>query len=351
MSQPKAIRQSVLQLANNIMDHSGEDGESSERYSWTPQAANHQIEEHSPYFNTHISQSTAIPDRKHTASPLSVIRKHPTPGALGEKTAENLPHIGQVHEMKKRFSLQHTTHAIRRRPSRNSAHVPIVVSQDQEPTLQPYRGGGGRSSRQSGGSSSRPLSWDATEILDEEVIPSVEREGRGESLPPPERPPIGDTFQRNAHVRQPVRSKVTPTPPPPLNIVQQSSGEDDIIDSLKNSELTPHLISHLSSEDSPTKLLDEVLEQFEDGSGSSQKEVPAGGTKMNTLSVKARTQLWELKAHTQTLPRSFKTRTSSQPGSPSKKTPYESPLVTPTGSNTHLSRFTFNSPEDHSLRK
>lgn len=308
------------------MDHYGEDGESGDRFSWTPQAAEHQIEEYSPYINTQISQSTALPDRKLTASPLALIRKPPTPGALGEKGFDNLPQVGQVNELKKRFSQQHHQNlVISRRPVRKSAHVPITVAQDQEPTLHPKEEG----FRQR--SNSRPMSWDSSEASGE--VPLRERT-RGESLPPPERPPTDSLFQRTAQVRQPFRQKVTTTPTPLRLADAPQPTEENIIESIKHGELTPVLLSQLSGDDSPTKLLDEVLEQFED---NSQELVPGEETKMSKLSVKARTQLWELKAHTQTLPRSFKTRTKSQPCSPLKMTS-ESP-ATPTGSTTS---FTFN---------
>ena len=323
------------------MDHYGEDGESSERFSWTPQPAEHHIDEYSPYVNTHISQSTNIPDRKHTASPLSLIRKPPTPGALGEKSFENMPQIGQVSELKKRFSQQHGSGSSRRL-SKKSSHVSITVAQDQEPYLHqnecdPTKSGSKRASSNSSGGSNRPMSWDSSEVLDVKTSPprgDRNRGDRGESLPPPDRPSTDALFQRNTQARQPIRQKHVATPlslkvssesaPPTSN----TTAEDNIVESMKHHEYTPILLSQFSGEDSPTKLLDEVLEQFEDKSQE---------TNISNLTVKARTQLWELKAHTQTLPRSFKTRTKSQPCSPLKGTS-ESP-ATPTGSTTS---FTFN---------
>ena len=344
VTQPKAIRQSVLHLANNIMDNSGEDGESApgERYSWTPQPANHQVEEHSPYVNTQVSQSTSIPDRRHTASPLShVQRKYPSPGALGEKSFDNMPQMGQVHEMKKRFSLQHSRS--HRSVSRKSSHVSIVVSENQEPSLERSITTDGRGSRGSS-NSSRPLSWDAGEVggvEETEGVKRVRREERGESLPPPERPQPEALFQRNAQMRQPFRQKTTHNVPPPL----------DATESAKINDAHSQLQQQLSNPDSPTKALDEVLELFEDGNSSPSDNAAVEGVnrdpKISSLSVRDRTKLWELKAYTQTLPRSFKARTSSssQPGSPMRKNSVESPLTTPTGL-THHSRFTFNSGEE-----
>lgn len=341
VTQPKAIRQSVLQLANNIMDHSGEDGESSERYSWTPQPANHQIEEHSPYVNTQISQSSSIPDRRHTASPLShVQRKYPLPGALGEKGFDNMPPVGQVHEMKKRFSLQHSR-PHRSSVSRNSSHVPIVVSHNQEPSLQPSSGS--NDEEETGGKSHRPMSWDATEILEEdEGSRLVRREERGESLPPPERPSSDALFQRNAQIRQPFRQKTAPTA---ASTSDSETLETNDTENVSSNGVKPHppLTQQISN---PTKPLDEVLELFEEGASP---EDPEGedkvktSTKMSKLSVRDRTKIWEMKAgSTQTLPRSFKTRnsTGSQPCSPMRKNSVESPLPTP-NSLSNQPRFNF----------
>ena len=320
------------------MDHSGEDGESGERYSWTPQPANHQIEEHSPYINTQISQSSSIPDRKHTASPLShVQRKYPIPGALGEKGFDNMPQVGQVHEMKKRFSLQHSR-PYRSSESRKSSLVPIVVSQNQEPSLQPSSGSNDEGET---GKSNRPMSWDATEILEEdEGDRLVRREDRGESLPPPERPSTDALFQRNAQVRQPFRQKTAPTAPPTNDIEETNDTEN-----INSNGVKPHppLTQQISN---PTKPLDEVLELFEEGASPDDPEGEQKvktNTKISKLSVKDRTKLWEMKTgSTQTLPRSFKTRnsTGSQPCSPMRKSSVESPLPTP-NSLSNQPRFNF----------
>ena len=312
------------------MDHHGEDGESGgERYSWTPRAADHHIEVSSPYMNTHVTQSTHIPDRRYMASPLSIIgRKPPTPGALGEKSSETMPQIGQVQELTKRFSQY--SNSPQRRPSRKSSHhVPITVGQDQHPMLHVHKNETKYSHRRH---VNRPLSWDATETLDNE--PVIERE-RGESLPPPDRPLIEVPFHRNAQVRQPFRQKVTPTPPP-LELVPDTTMSDE---TGRDLQLTPQA----SADDSPTKLLDEVLEQFEDNSQESVTE-----DKISAMSVRARTQLWELKAYTQTLPRSFKARTKSQPCSPMKSS---AGPTTPTG-RSNQAAFTFNHvPKDTPSRR
>jgi hypothetical protein len=312
VSQNKAVRQSVLQLANNIMDHYGDDGESNERYSWTPQPTDHHIEEYSPYVNTHITESTNIPDRKHTASPLSMIRKPVNPGALGERNFDHMPHLGQVNEMRKRFS-QHSS--LIQSAQRKSIHVPITVGQDQEPVMHPIS-----HSEVHKQNVHRPTSWDSSESLDKTARKEFfwERRERGESVPLPDKPSDDALFQRNSNFRQPFKQKAISSNISPLKIYDDdSSSESNIIESIKH-DLTPQLLSQFSGEDSPTKLLDEVLEQFETGDILQESSVTTRDTKMSALSVKARTQLWELKAHTQTLPRSFKARTKSQPSSPMK---------------------------------
>jgi hypothetical protein len=294
------------------MDHYGDDGESNERYSWTPQPTDHHIEEYSPYVNTHITESTNIPDRKHTASPLSMIRKPVNPGALGERNFDHMPHLGQVNEMRKRFS-QHSS--LIQSAQRKSIHVPITVGQDQEPVMHPIS-----HSEVHKQNVHRPTSWDSSESLDKTARKEFfwERRERGESVPLPDKPSDDALFQRNSNFRQPFKQKAISSNISPLKIYDDdSSSESNIIESIKH-DLTPQLLSQFSGEDSPTKLLDEVLEQFETGDILQESSVTTRDTKMSALSVKARTQLWELKAHTQTLPRSFKARTKSQPSSPMK---------------------------------
>ena len=323
------------------MDQRSEDGYSEDRFSWTPVPAHHHIDDHSPYINTLVSQSTYIPDRSHTASPLSSLRKPPTPGALGERNAENMPHHGQVHELTKRFSQNQRRLSSRsRNSSRNNSLVPIVVHQDQLPKLSSTQSTGDHSPKRNHQHIkrrvNRPQSWDLTHVVDD--IPIVDNQ-RGESLPPPsidEQHPNDSFFTRSSPMRQPFRNKdsLSPTPPPEL--------EED---SEKQKEIPPEVVpippflSQLSGEESledATKLLDDVLEEYM-GEKTSQEE-----EKINKLSVRARTQLWELKTYTQTLPRSFKTRTSSQPGSP-MRTPKGSP-GTPFGKKYSGSHFNYPLP-------
>ena len=53
----KAIRTSVMLLANAIMDQGGPDE------MWTPQPAGHSIDEYTPQVETQVSNSTTLPDR------------------------------------------------------------------------------------------------------------------------------------------------------------------------------------------------------------------------------------------------------------------------------------------------
>ena len=113
-----------------------------------------------------------------------------------------------------------------------------------------------------------------------------------------------DSFNRNSQVRMPFRMKPTPSPthsePMEAEVVPILNGDDTGIEE--------------------TKILDDVLEQYiGEGSPSASASKPAiSEEKVSKMSVKDRTQLWEMRAYYQSLPRSFKHRTKSQPCSPLK---------------------------------
>ena len=103
--------------------------------------------------------------RRHTASPLTLLRRRKDPAALGERNPDALPHAGQVHELTKHFtSIQSppatsphrkssTSPRRSRAGSRNSSHVPIIVGQDIHPILSD-------TNEQKRRSVTRPHSWD-----------------------------------------------------------------------------------------------------------------------------------------------------------------------------------------------
>ena len=287
--QNKAIRSSVLQLANSIQDQGPDE--------LSP--IDHVVEEYSPHVQTHVSQSMQVPDRRHTVSPLSALRRQPRSAvALGERRTENMPHHGQVQHLTRKFSLQSpvsTNAPVQLGGVRKSAHVPIIVGENQQPvlsvdnpaaettTVQP------RARRRS--SVNRPLSWDASIAL---------AEGSNEPIVDNSSPQLTRAaFERETQARMPVRVK-SPTRH------NQSS----------QSPVTS------PSQDDATRCLDEVLEQYGEvgtpGEKTSQESSSSGEEKVMNMSVRARTQLWEMKAYYRTLPRSFKhkQRSVSQPSSP-----------------------------------
>lgn len=221
-----------------------------------------------------------------------------------------MPHHGQVQELTRKFSVQSPTattppaHIGNRKPM----HVPIIVGENQQPVLsadnQSRRNIQPRKNRQRS-SVTRPLSWDASVVLSEGPSePIVDA-----SSPMTERAP----FNRESQVRMPVRHKSTPSPPP-KEVQEVGPG-------LKSSPISPP-VSDTSVVD-PTKPLDEVLEKYGEGGAvpgekTSQESNSSGEDKIENMSVKARTQLWEMKAYYKSLPRSFKhkQRSISQPSSP-----------------------------------
>lgn len=270
----------------------------------------HVVEEYAPHVQTHVSQSMHVPDRRHTVSPLSALRRQPRSAiALGERHTENMPHQGQVQHLARKFSLQSPVSKnspvqfVSGGGVRKSTHVPIIVGENQQPvlsvdnpaadmTVQP------RTRRRS--SVNRPLSWDASIAL---------AEGPNEPIVDSSSPQLERAaFERETQTRMPVRVK-SPT---------------------RNDQSSP-LIS--PSQDDATKCLDEVLEQYGDvgtpGEKTSQESSSSGEEKVMNMSVRARTQLWEMKAYYRTLPRSFKhkQRSVSQPSSPMRTTGQAGPAT------------------------
>ena len=116
-----------------------------------------------------------------------------------------------------------------------------------------------------------------------------------------------DSFKRNSQVRTPFRMKPTPSPtllePMEAEVAPIVNGDDTGIEE--------------------TKILDDVLEQYigEDSPLAVASSKPTiSEEKVSKMSVRDRTQLWEMRAYYQSLPRSFKHRTKSQPCSPMKST-------------------------------
>ena len=287
------------------------------------------------------------------------MRKPVTPGALGERNPENLPHYGTVHQMTKRFSEYHRS-PVSRNNSRKTTHVPVIVRQDQRPSLS-----NDRLSRSPQRLMKRPQSCEL--LYNSDNIPVIDN-SRGESLPPmsdDDNGPNDLVFRRSSNVRLPFRNKVcnnlsmseneyefdrrtclteednyseiTPIPPQPLpHLYSQSSGDESLVAATKVLE---ELEKYMSEEDFPMQEENEIKSQ----------------EKINKLSVRARTHLWEMKVKTQTLPRSFKNRTKSQPCSPLKTQAGIAPGTPSTPNSRKHSTFTFvttsNDEEVSALRR
>ena len=350
----KGARQSVLPIKNDQRSVDGDSVED-ERFSWTPVPVHHHIDDQSPYINTRISQSTPIPDRSHVTSPLSSVRKPVTPGALGERNPENLPHSGQVHKLAKKFSeVQRTPISRVHSGPRKTTHVPIIVQQNQRPSLTQDRSNQSPNRRMY-----RPQSCELIQGGDD--VPIVESI-RGESLPPmsdSDHEPTESAFRRTSQGRVPFRTKFFSNPPSEVEYECDRTTrktEDDNMSDVTPVPPPPQLYSQSSGDDSlvaATKVLEELEKYISEDDSNTEQSPQITGEKINKLSVKARTHLWELKAyHNSTLPHSFKTRTKSQPCSPLKTNPTmanaEGP-ITPTGRK--HSAFTFGTSEESSLRR
>lgn len=289
-----------------------------EGFLWTPVGVHHQIDDHSPHISTRMSQSTPVPDRSQVASPLSYVRKPATPGALGERNPKNLPHTGTVQEMTKKFTqFQKPPISRNHSSSRKTTHVPIVVRQDQRPSLTNNRGNRSPHRR-----INRPQSCELNHLPDN--VPVIDS-NRGESLPPmsdDDSEPMEMIFRRTSQARQPFRSKTNPPSEVEYEFDKRTckTEEDNI------SDVTPvpppsHLVSQSSEESymAATRVLEELEKYMSEDDTPIQDNESITEEKINKLSVRARTHLWEMKAHhTSTLPKSFKTRTKSQPCSPLK---------------------------------
>ena len=253
-------------------------------------------------------------------SPLP--RKPVTPGALGERNPENLPHYGTVHQMAKRFSEHRSPSSVSRNNSRKITHVPVVVRQDQRPALSIYDKPPNSPNRPM----KRPQSCELVYTPDN--VPIIDT-NRGESLPPmsdDDTEPNDMIFRRTSQVRLPFRNRVV------TNLALSETEcefdrrtcktEEDNISEVTPVPLYPHppFYSQSSGDESlvaATKVLEELEKYMSEEDFPVTNEITSQ-EKINKLSVRARTHLWEMKAQTQTLPRSFKNRTKSQPCSPLK---------------------------------
>ncbi len=316
-----------------------------ERFAWTPVPVQYHIDEHSPYVNTRVSQSTPVPDRSQVASPLSSSRKPVTPGALGERNPDNLPHQGTVHEMARKFEYQRHSDPSH---TRNTTHVPIVVRQDQRPSLSSSRPIRSRAHRKA----NRPQSCELVYLPNN--IPVLDTL-RGESLPPmsdEETEPNDSVFRRSSQARTPFRNKTPSNPPTEVEWEHDNRhrpSEDDNTSDATPVPPPPALHSQTSGDESlmaATRVLEELEEYMSVEENPSQDNESITSEKINKLSVRARTHLWELK----TLPRSFKTRTKSQPCSP-LKTSMGGANTPGTPTSRKHSAFTFNDDDSTTIRK
>ena len=293
---PKATRESVVHIAEDLMDRRMGYGQELEPME-------HIIDEVSPHIKPQISSSTKIPTAKpHTATPLSLKLQKKTPGQdqrrkTGESTTpgktEAVLTPSQVSELTKRFSFTPSSPTGTKPPSKipiaSGASTPMkaitstsemtksnipVRAELSKPTMNglsevKYR------NRQS--SKSRPMSWDASLLLTDQdrTIPHSSLDLESQS------------FNRNTNGRAGYRKK-------------SQSGEQAFED--ENQAYYDQI--HPASSDLEVKL-SQGSSQTSQGSGSN---IP--------LSVRERTKKWEergggVPSYFSTLPKSFRHKANS----------------------------------------
>ena len=307
----KATRESVVHIAEDLMDRRMGQG-------WEPEPMEHSIDELSPRVKAQISSSTKIPTaRPHTTAPLTQKYQKRTqtqeqrkrsgePVVSGKSDASHTP--VQVSELTKRFSFTPSSPTGNKPSSKipviSVANTPMkattsasemtksyipVRSDVSKPTMIPISNGIGevRYRNKQGSKSSRPMSWDASLLLNnqDKFIPSTSMDLESQS------------FSRNSNVRSAFRKK-------------SQSGEDD---SQAEYDQIHSTTTDLSLSEKEQWVTDEVkLSQ-----GSSQNSQGSGSN--IPLSVRERTKKWEergggVPSYFSTLPKSFRHKASNPRG-------------------------------------
>ena len=296
----KTTRESVVHIAEDLVDRRMGQG-------WESEPMEHTIDEVSPHIKAQISSSTKIPPaRPHTAAPLSQKFQKRTSSQDqrqkgGESAKSDVSHTpGQVTELTKRFSFTPSSPTSSKPPSKipviSVANVPMkattsasemtksnipIRSEVSKPTMIPVSNGIAEVKYRSkqGSRSVRPMSWDASLLLNNQdrFVPHSSMDLESQS------------FSRNSNVRLAFRKK-------------SQSGEDESQEEFDQIHLT---VDDLTLAEREQWLAEEArLSQ-----GSSQNSQGSGSN--IPLSVRERTKKWEergggVPSYFSTLPKSFR---------------------------------------------
>lgn len=308
--QPKATRESVVHIAEDLLDRNMGHG-------WEPEPMEHRIDEVSPHVKPLISSSTKIPTAKpHTAAPLSLKFQKKSVGLEKSRGAESTTPgksdapltPGQVSELTKRFSFTPSSPTGNKQSSKipvvsvtstpmkattstsemTKSNIPIRLEVSKPTMIQVSNGVGEVKYRNKHGSrSSRPMSWDASLLLGAKEI----------SLPSSSMDLESQSFSRQSNVRTAFRKK-------------SYSGEQDEFQAAPD-QIIPEATNPYSLE---KELL---LSETRLSQGSSQSSQGSGSN--IPLSVRERTKRWEergggVPSYFSTLPKSFRHKANSPRG-------------------------------------
>ena len=307
---PKATRESVVHIAEDLMDRNLGHG-------WETEPMEHTIDEVSPQVKAQISSSTKIPTaRPHTAAPLSSKFQKRNLGQEKRRGVEsstpgksdNPLTPGQVSELTKRFSFTPSSPTGSKPPSKipvvsvsytpmkattstsemTKSNIPIRL-EVSKPTAIPVSNGMGevKYRNKQGSRSTRPMSWDASLLLTDQ----------DRSMPSSSMDLESQSFNRQSNVRMAFRKK---------SQSGEQSLEDDILAASDQFQLE---VANLSLSEKELLLSEVKLSQ-----GSSQSSQGSGSN--IPLSVRERTKRWEergggVPSYFSTLPKSFRHKANS----------------------------------------
>lgn len=311
--QPKSTRESVVHIAEDLMDRNMGHG-------WEPEPMEHRIDEVSPHVKPQISSSTKIPTaRPHTAAPLSLKFQKKSVGPEKRRGAESITPgksdvpltPGQVSELTKRFSFTPLSPTGNKPSSKipvvsvsstpmkattstsemTKSNIPIRLEVSKPTMIMVSNGVGEVKYRNKQGSrSSRPVSWDASLLVSD----------KERSLPSSSMDLESQSFSRQSNVRTAFRKK-------------SHSGEQSLEDEI---QAMPDQIN-LEANGPLSSVKEQLLSEARLSQGSSQSSQGSGSN--IPLSVRERTKRWEergggVPSYFSTLPKSFRHKASSPHG-------------------------------------
>lgn len=331
----RAVRESVVQFADDLMERGMGRG-------WQPEAMEHTIDVVSSQVHTHVTTSTTIPRPKpQTAESLASLRNQRRAGSVEPRrpkvdvssvyVKEDVPLTpGQVHELAKRFSFSPastpTTGTTKTTPSR----IPVATSSHTTPmkattsTAQMTKPGTPvrpvapadkseaemqlRSNKRS--VRMRPASWDASLIFNGEKADAEASKDDSTSEATFEESTASQSFTRNSNIRAAFRRKSQSrefSPEPPTDNSTTQAKEKPPATGAPETMTTT----------TPTKRKEP--QQLSQGSGSSQEEKE----NVSPMSVRERTIRWEARGgglpSYLTMPRPRKLKSSTSGSNQSSK--------------------------------